>query len=101
VGKAVLVVVEHIMRGEAVPLLSTLEEQVPDGLFEIRRVPGLGPKKIRTLWLELGITTLGELEYACDENRLLELKGFGRKTQEKVKDAVTHVRRTEGHLRLD
>ncbi len=101
VGKAVLVVVEHVMRAEPVPLLVELEQKVPLGLFEIRRVPGLGPKKIRTLWRELGITTLGELEYACDENRLLELKGFGKKTQEKVKAAVTHVRRTEGHLRLD
>lgn len=101
VGKAVLDVVERVSRGEPVPLLGALEERVPTGLFEIRRVPGLGPKKIRTLWRELGITTLGELEYACDENRLLELKGFGKKTQAKVKEAVAHVRRTEGHLRLD
>lgn len=101
VGKSVLDVVQRVMRGEPVPLLVALEERMPPGLFEIRRVPGLGPKKIRTLWRDLGITTLGELEYACDENRLLELKGFGKKTQAKVKEAVAHVRRTEGHLRLD
>lgn len=101
VGKSVLDVVQRVTRGEPVPLLVALEERVPAGLFEIRRVPGLGPKKIRTLWRELGVTTLGELEYACDENRLLELKGFGKKTQAKVKEAVAHVRRTEGHLRLD
>lgn len=101
VGEKVLAVVDAVMKGEKVPLLEELGGRVPAGLFEIKKIPGLGAKKIKTLWAELDITTLGELEYACDENRLLELKGFGKKTQEKVKAAIADARRTEGHLRVD
>ena len=48
-------------------------------------MPGLGPKKARVLFDELHITSLGELEYACRENRLVALPGFGAKSQEKIK----------------
>lgn len=100
-SKRVLDVVDRVMRGEPVPLLEELEQRLPPGLFEVRKIPGLGPKKIRTLWQELDISSLGELEYACNENRLVELKGFGKKTQEKVKAAIAELQRTRGHLRLD
>ena len=58
-----------------------LKDSVPEGLFEILKIPGLGPKKVKVLYEELDIKTIGELEYACLENRLLSLKGFGNKTQ--------------------
>ena len=48
------------------------------------RIPGLGPKKIKALMEELKIHSVGELEYACHENRLLDLPGFGAKTQENI-----------------
>jgi DNA polymerase (family 10) len=83
------------------PLLDELASQVPAGLFEVQRIKGLGPKKVRVLWSELGITSLAELEYACTENRLLELKGFGKKTQEKVLVGINEVRSYLGRFRLD
>ena len=46
---------------------------MPAGLTELLRVPGLGPKKVKSLHDQLGIKSLGELEYACNENRLVEL----------------------------
>jgi DNA polymerase (family 10) len=55
-------------------------------------IPGLGPKKVRALWMDLGLTSLGELEYACRENRLVELTGFGAKTQSKLIDAIRFAR---------
>ncbi len=51
-------------------------------------VKGIGPKKVRQLWMELQIESVGQLLYACNENRLIELKGFGAKTQESVKKAI-------------
>lgn len=83
------------------PLLDALAAQLPSGLFDVQRIKGLGPKKVRVLWNELGITSLPELEYACTENRLLELKGFGKKTQEKVLAGITEVRSYLGRFRLD
>ncbi len=57
---------------------------VPSGIEELFMVRGLGAKKIKTLYDELGITNIGELEYACKENRLALLKGFGKATQDKI-----------------
>src|SRR3954466_8751554 len=90
--KSVREVIAHILAGTPVPGLAELEAGVPEGLFEIRKIQGLGPVKIRALWQQLGITTLGELEYAFNENRLVALKGFGSKTQEAVRSGIA-VRR--------
>lgn len=70
-----------------------LRESLPAGLFEILRLPGLGPKKVSKLYRELEITNLGELEYACLENRLVELKGFGAKTQEKILQGIENLKK--------
>ncbi|HEX5001749.1 MAG TPA: PHP domain-containing protein, partial [Bacteroidia bacterium] len=56
----------------------------------------IGPKKVKVIWEELGIETLGELLYACNENRLVDLKGFGAKTQEQIKGAVTFMLNNAG-----
>ena len=71
----------------------SLKASIPPGHFEMLRIPGLGPKKIKALYDRLGIETVGELEYACHENRLTELPGFGRKTQEKILEGIGHIRR--------
>src|SRR6185295_5671083 len=55
-----------------------------------------GPKKVKILYEKLKIKSLGELEYACKENRLLKLQGFGEKTQEKILEGLEYVRRNQG-----
>jgi len=70
-----------------------LKESVPEGLLEILKVPGLGPRKVRSLYEMLEITTLAELEYACRENRLVKLKGFGKKTQDNILEGIEFIRR--------
>jgi DNA polymerase (family 10) len=62
------------------------------------RIKGLGPKKIATIWHEMGIETIGELLYACNENRLLLYKGFGEKTQNNVAEAIEFFMRYQGHF---
>jgi DNA polymerase (family 10) len=61
-----------------------LKASIPPGLIEMLRIQHLGPKKINALYEKLRVTTIGELEYACLENRLVELPGFGDKTQNKI-----------------
>jgi DNA polymerase (family 10) len=56
------------------------------------KISGLGPKKIHALYEQLGITTVGELEYACHENRLVELKGFGKKSQENILTGIEKLK---------
>jgi DNA polymerase (family 10) len=72
--------------------------QVPDGLIEMLRIPGIGPKKVKAVHDSLGITTVGELEYACHENRLVDLPGFGAKTQEKILDGIAFIKKHAGRF---
>jgi DNA polymerase (family 10) len=68
--------------------LERLSTEIPEGIIEMLSLKGIGPKKILTIWKDLGIENLGELYYACNENRLIEAKGFGAKTQEEVKRLI-------------
>jgi DNA polymerase (family 10) len=61
--------------------LQDLIEKTPMGVIDMLGIKGLGPKKVRQLWNELELESVTELLYACNENRLIELKGFGAKTQ--------------------
>lgn len=76
-----------------------LKTIIPEGVLELLQIPGLGPKKAGTLYRELGIASIGELEYACRENRLVTLKGFGIKTQQRFLQGIEMQKRFQGkHL---
>jgi len=78
-----------------------LRAKFPESLFDLFKIPGLGPKRIKTLYEDLSIKTLGELEYACVENRLVSLKGFGPKMQQKVLDGLAFAKRHQGLFLVD
>ena len=63
------------------PLLEELEREVPKVAFELMRVPGLGPKKVKVLVEALGINSLAALEEACRTGQVRGIKGFGPKTE--------------------
>ena len=79
VGKGMLSLIHELIETETIEELEVLIEKTPKGLIEMMQIKGLGPKKTRTIWKELEIENIGELLYACHENRLIELKGFGGK----------------------
>jgi DNA polymerase (family 10) len=91
-------VIEMLQTGR----LATLEEYIsktPPGVLEMLNIKGLGPKKIATIWKEMGVESVGELLYACNENRLLLYKGFGAKTQQNVQEAIEFYMKSQGsHL---
>ncbi len=60
----------------------------PSGILEMLKIKGIGPKKINIIWKEMQIENLGELLYACKENRLKSYKGFGEKTQNKIAELI-------------
>lgn len=71
--------------------------KTPEGIIEmLQHIKGLGPKKIATIWKEMDIESIGELLYACNENRLTLYKGFGEKTQESVKKSIEFYLNTLG-----
>ncbi|MCL6494716.1 MAG: DNA polymerase/3'-5' exonuclease PolX [Ignavibacterium sp.] len=77
------VIYDFAEKGESTELKSLLAD-IPETILELFTIHGLGPKKIKVLYDELGIKSIGELEYACKENRIALLKGFGKTTQEKI-----------------
>lgn len=80
--------------------LEALEEilaKTPQGVLDIMQIKGLGPKKVAVIWKEMGIESVGELEYACDENRLVNYKGFGAKTQEAILQNIAFIRNNAGY----
>lgn len=86
---------EQLTSGE-LSLLKDYLTKTPAGIIEMLSIKGLGPKKIATIWKELEIETLGELLYACNENRLTLYKGFGEKTQQNIKEAIEFYLQHQG-----
>ncbi|MFV0605777.1 MAG: helix-hairpin-helix domain-containing protein [Niabella sp.] len=78
--------------------LQAYVRNTPPGVIEMLQLKGLGPKKIHVIWKEMGITSIGELEYACNENRLTRYKGFGEKTQNNVLDAIAFYNQNKGYF---
>lgn len=77
-------------------LLDEFLLKTPPGILEMLRIKGIGPKKIATIWKDLDIENMGELLYACNENRLLLYKGFGAKTQQNIKEAIEFFQKNIG-----
>jgi len=64
--------------------LEDLLSKTPEGVLQMMKIKGIGPKKVAHLWKEVGIESIGELLYACHENRVAQAKGFGLKTQQNI-----------------
>lgn len=73
-----------------------LRAQTPPGILQILTLKGLGPKKIRTIWLNLGIESIDELLKACQENKIASLPGFGQKTQASIEKSIEFRKNNDG-----
>jgi DNA polymerase (family 10) len=82
--------ITQLVQEGSIPLHEELKAAFPEGVREMLQVPGLGPKKVKELFDKLGIKSIGELEYACHENRLLTLPGFGRKSRKRSSRALNN-----------
>ncbi len=88
IGKTIVDKINTIVSSGVLPEIDNYLENTPPGVIEIMQIKGIGPKKTGRLWKELEVESPGELLYACNENRLISLKGFGIKTQEQIKAAL-------------
>ncbi len=96
IGEAIAQKIVEILSTGKMKMLEDLILKTPEGIFEMLKIKGLGPKKISLIWKEMGIENIGELLYACNENRLLLYKGFGKKTQENVIESIEFYLRQQG-----
>jgi len=78
-----------------------LHTNTPEGLIEMLGIPGVGPKKIKTLHDELGVLSVADLQEACVKNEVAPMKGFGAKSQQKILDGIDLLARFSARRRLD
>ncbi len=88
IGKTIIAKIAEIRDTGTLASLDEYVNKTPSGIIELLSLKGFGPKKIKLVWDELQVETPGELLYACNENRLVDLKGFGEKTQASLKEQL-------------
>ena len=96
IGDTLAQKIVDLLATKKLQLLEDYISKTPVGILEMLKIKGLGPKKIITIWKELGIESIGELLYACEENRLIHYKGFGAKTQQSIQEALNYYLQNQG-----
>ena len=91
IGKDLASKIAVIIQTGQLPQFEELRLQVPAGVLEMLRIPGLGPKKAKVLFEELGISSLEQLKIACETGKVAELKGFGKKTEKSILEGLPHA----------
>lgn len=98
IGSAIQQKIDELLQTGQLSLLRQYIDQTPEGILQMMQIKGLGAKKIHTIWKEMGIESIGELQYACYENRLVRYKGFGEKTQQNVLEAIQFFLNHQGQF---
>ena len=101
VGKSIANKIREIAETGRLTELDELLAQTPEGVMNMFRIKGLGVKKIRTLWHELGIDNLRDLQQAGENGEIAKIKGFGESTQEKILAALEFMQEQQGKVRMD
>ncbi|CAN5389453.1 helix-hairpin-helix domain-containing protein [soil metagenome] len=96
IGKGIAAKIYELQTTGKLKELEDVLAITPAGVIEMLHIKGIGPKKVGQLWKELGVESPGELLYACNENRLVSLKGFGEKTQAAVKKYIEFSMESKG-----
>lgn len=91
IGKSLAGAIEQMLSSGSFDKLDSLLEVTPEGVIEMIKIPGFGPKKIATLWKDAEATTLEEVQSLCKAGKVSELKGFGAKTQDSLSSAVNFI----------
>lgn len=90
VGSSAVSKIAELLDKGSMETLEKLKAKTPEGIQQLLLIKGMGPKKIRVIWDALKVESPAELLYACNENRLVKLPGFGLKTQEDLCAKITY-----------
>ncbi len=88
IGKSIALKIKELAATGSLKYLQDLTTEFPPGILELFSLPGLGAKKIKALHDKLGITSIEQLQKACEDGRVAELPGFGQTTQQKLCDSI-------------
>jgi DNA polymerase (family X) len=100
IGKGTAAVIEEYMKTGRSSVLEELQKEVPSGLIPLLKLPGLGGKKIAKLYKELQVEDIESLKEACLQQKVQQLSGFGKKTEEKILAAIEEFGKRPDRLPL-
>ncbi len=100
VGRSIGEKIHEFLQTGSIAALEELRAQIPPGVREMIRIPGLGPKRAIALYRELGVASVDELLRAIDEGRVAALRGFGAKTAENIRAGIERMRGAGGRVLL-
>ncbi len=100
IGKALADKITELTVTGQLAYYEILKAEFPPGLFELFELQGLGPKKIKVMWDQLGVTSIAELDAACKDGRIAALAGFGKKTATNLAAAIEGRAKYAGRFRL-
>lgn len=84
IGKAISEKISEMVETDSLRYYNNLKAEFPDGILEVMQIPGLGPKTVRRLWQELGVTDIPRLQSVIDDGSLASLPRLGKKTAENI-----------------
>src|SRR5476649_637063 len=88
IGKAIAAKIKELVETGSLRFFEDLRSEFPSEIIELFSLPGLGAKKIKALYEQLGVSSIVQLQAACESGRVAELPGFGKTTQEKLSRAI-------------
>ncbi|MCK4456043.1 MAG: hypothetical protein KAU99_06820, partial [Thermoplasmata archaeon] len=88
IGKALAKKIEEYIKTGKITYLERLKAEFPPGLLELLDIPGVGPKTVKTLYQQLGVTSIEELEQAARKGRIRKLRGFSEKSEENILNSL-------------
>ena len=100
IGQSMAEKITTIAQTGELPQFDELEETLPAQLSELMQLSGLGPKRVKALHQDLGIENLDDLKQAIDQQRVRQLEGFGRKTEETIAEHLARRQGQEARIRL-
>ncbi|HEX2203235.1 MAG TPA: DNA polymerase/3'-5' exonuclease PolX [Longimicrobium sp.] len=100
VGEGIAETLRELVETGESSMLNRLAADTPVGLYDLMRIKGLGARRIRTLFAELGVDSLEKAEAAALDGRIAKLPGFGEKTAQKVLEGIAFARTARGRRRL-
>jgi DNA polymerase (family X) len=100
IGKSIAEKIEEIIKTGRLEYYEKLKKQVPVDLDSLSGIEGLGPKKIKILWQELGIQNIDDLEKACLAHKVSKLAGFQEKTEQNLLNAIQFTKKSKGRFIL-
>lgn len=98
IGEALSKSIHELCKTGKLKYYEDLKKSFPPGIFEMFRIQGLGPKRIKILYDKLKIKSAAELEKACLKNKLLKLEGFGEKTEENILRGIAQLKKSLGQF---